>query len=662
MILIRVLLISLICYTSFVTADYNQIRDNNTNINMTKTSSIKSYQEDKKPININFKRLQIKDLIKLTARILGKNILTMDEISGRVNFISNEPIYKDDLINILIYSLESRGYTIIDNGDMLRIVRISSSSKYNLPILTNKSNMNYKQVVTKIFPIKYANVDYISSKVRHFMSSSAKLVTDSETNAIIITDFLDNIKTIENVISIISQDKEKVIEVIELKNIKAQDASATLKNISKTVFNQKIKSELMDILINKNNNSIMIVGKSKNVDFLKKYILNIDKKGSLVQNVVEVIGLKNVESKNVIKTINSIISKKSYLDTKSKPFASSDDDSNSIIIMGPKDEVDYIGKLIEKLDTDRLQVYVQAKIIEVSENRVKNIGIKYGFEGGYAGTNGLYSLASNLGGTSMPSSTIASLVNMPSNVKKGIIFGASLNLLKNNRAIDIVSEPSILAINNKESSIYVGETKSFDTGSTTTSTGTTSNIQREDIGLKLKVKPRISNKNKVILEIETVIEDASTTNVGAGGNPDTTKKEITTTAIVNDGESIVLGGLVKNKTTNVEEKVPFFGDLPIIGSLFRNNKDENDKINLIIVITPYIIPTSKDLTYIRTKLNELKVLEDKYTKDLEIRLEQRKLNIAKNKLKRTKNMQDIKNKLEDIKEEQEDFEEDEMDN
>ena len=197
MILIRVLLISLICYTSFVTADYNQIRDNNTNINMTKTSSIKSYQEDKKPININFKRLQIKDLIKLTARILGKNILTMDEISGRVNFISNEPIYKDDLINILIYSLESRGYTVIDNGDMLRIVRISSSSKYNLPILTNKSNMNYKQVVTKIFPIKYANVDYISSKVRHFMSSSAKLVTDSETNAIIITDFLDILKLLK---------------------------------------------------------------------------------------------------------------------------------------------------------------------------------------------------------------------------------------------------------------------------------------------------------------------------------------------------------------------------------------------------------------------------------------------------------------------------------
>ena len=187
---------------------------------------------------------------------------------------------------------------------------------------------------------------------------------------------------------------------------------------------------------------------------------------------------------------------------------------------------------------------------------------------------------------------------------------------------------AILAINNKESSIYVGETKSFQTGTTTTDSGTINEtFKRENIGLSLKVKPRISSQNRVTLEIETVIEDASNTKTGI--NPDTTKKEVKTTAIVNNGESVILGGLIKNKMINSEDKIPFLGDLPILGMLFRNRRDETDKINLVVIITPYIIPKSKDLTYIRNQLAELKTLEDKYTNNVESILLKRKLELEK---------------------------------
>jgi general secretion pathway protein D len=207
-----------------------------------------------------------------------------------------------------------------------------------------------------------------------------------------------------------------------------------------------------------------------------------------------------------------------------------------------------------------------------------------------------------------------------------------------------VSEPSILCINNKESSIYVGETRSIKTGSTTTSGGTTQDTyKREDIGLTLKVKPRISNGNKVLLELQTILEDVaqSTTN----SQPDTSKKQIVTTAIVNNGENIILGGYIKNKKEKTTDKVPFWGDIPILGSLFRSNKEINDKINLVIIVTPYIVPKSKDLTFVREQLAKLKILEEKYTQDEIVRLKQLQLKLKKNKLQTKKTIKDLDAKL-----------------
>ncbi len=595
------------------------------------------------PINISFKDLSIMDLINITSKVVDKNILITQNIKGKVDFISNKPLYKKDIVNILIYVLESKGYTLVDNKNILRIVRIADTAKYNLPVFSNNISNTYSQMVTKVFNVEYSNVDYVSSKVRHLLTKSAKLVTDKESNSIVITDFPSNIKTVQKIIKLIAKDSKKTIEIVSFKNIKAAEASTSLKSIAKSVFNEKIEKEKVSILPNKDNNSIMIVGKLENVNFLKNYIINIDKKGSLIERVVEVIGLKNVESTNVIKIINSIIEKRKYVDPDNKPFASTDDESNSVVLMGPKDEVGYLQELIKKLDVDRPQVYVKAKIIEVNENKTKNIGIKYGLAGGASGSAGLFSFASNLGGVTLPAGDLSSMIDLPTNLTKGLALGATINLLDANQAVDIISEPSILCINNKECSIYVGETKSFQTGATsTTSSADTTNItfQREDVGLTLKVKPRISNSNKVTLEITAIVEDAKELKDGQT-NPDTSKKELTTSAIVTNGENIIFGGYIKNTVDTVLDKVPLLGDLTIIGALFNNEKKVKNRINLIIIITPYIIPTSKDLSFVKSQLAQLRILEDRYTEDLKFRLEERKFDVKKSEFKRDKEKHEL---------------------
>jgi general secretion pathway protein D len=611
-------------------------------------------------ININFKNLEIEEFAKDVAQILNKNILFNTKIKGKIDFKQNKPIYIDDLLGILIYTLESKGYTIIENKGILRVIRLSDAAKYNPEVYNNNSTTIKKhQMVTEVFNVRYSNVDYISSKIRHLISKSAKLVTDKESNAIVLTDFPANIDTIKEVISIVTKNQKKYIEIVKLKNLQGSTALANLKNVAKAIFNEKIEKEKVSIVLNKDTNAIMFVGKDENVTYLVEYLKDIDSKGSLVEKSVEVTYLKNSESKDVIKILNGVISQKIYKDKNNKPFASANEVSNSIILMGPKNEIEYFSKLIEKLDIDRAQVFVQARIIEVNEGKIDNLGIQYGLSNLSIG--GLVNMASkiqekyeNINPVTGATSYIDKGISLNgSTIAKGLALGATINLLKSNQAVDIVSEPSLLCINNKESSIYVGETKTYQTGSTTTTGGNTNNsYKREDVGLKLKLKPRISSDNKVTLDINVVVEDAKET---TGTNPDTSKKDIKTTAIVNNGESIVLGGYIKSVKDKITDKVPLLGDIPLLGRLFRNEKDVNSRINLVMIITPYIIPTTSDLTSIRQHISGLKSLEDKYTKDLKVKLEQRKLKAKLEEKEREEEIKELQSDINALEDEDEIF-------
>lgn len=336
------------------------------------------------------------------------------------------------------------------------------------------------------------------------------------------------------------------------------------------------------------------------------------------EQFTEVVGLKNVDGVNIIKILDDVVNKK-YINKPTKPFVSLDLESNSLVVMASKDELKQIKDLIQELDKEKAQVYVQAKIIEVNNELVNKIGISYGIINASARSDGINAISSNLnGGSNAIKEAVDTLgIRMSDvNIKSGLALGASLNLLQQNGALDIVSEPSILAIDNKESSIYVGEKISVEISSTLTDGGLQrTNYEREDIGLTLKVKPRISSDTKLTLEINTLLEGIKSTSVSAGQNPDTLKKEIKTAAILNNGESVIIGGLIENKNEIIEQKVPVLGDIPLFGELFKNDSKMNKKNNLVIIVTPYMIPKSKDITYIREQLSELKKLEDKYLQD-----------------------------------------------
>lgn len=497
-------------------------------------------------INVNFKDLKISDLIKITSKIINKNILITQEIEGTVDFVPNKTVSKNELVKILYITLEDKGYTLVEENNILRVIKFSETKK--------------------------------------------------ETS------------------------------IVKLKNIKADFAKKSLDEISKSISNQDIKKQNISIIENIFDNSITLIAEKKDIDYLTKYIKNIDDNSISLKKEVKVINLKNIDASNILKILEDIVSKKENPDSLNKPIISLDVESNSIIVMGNAEEIAYINSLIKELDVEKAQVYVQARIIEVNDELVNQIGISYGIFAGNANNNGLTAFSSSLNGGSDSISLLKDAIGIDiPDIKSGLALGASLNLLKQNGALDIVSEPSILAINNKESSIYVGETISIKTSSSVTDGGTTrENFQREDVGLTLKVKPRISNETKVTLEINTILEGVKTTQT-ISGNADTSKKEVKTTAILNNGESVIIGGLIENKIETTNQKVPLLGDIPLFGELFKNNISNNKKNNLVVIVTPYMIPKTKDITFIRNKLSQLKNLEDKYLEDSLIKLKENHL-------------------------------------
>jgi len=606
-------------------------------------------------IDINFKDLEIEDFIKTVAKITDKNILLTQNIRGKINFISVKPIEKERLYILLQQILQTKGYTIVENSaGFLNVIRASDAVRENLPV---NLNANITQMVTEIIKLNNENIDIAASKIRHMLSKNAKLVTSKEINSIIISEYPENIKTIKRILRNIDAKNRKSVEFIPLKYAKAKALVPEIVKIAKATLNQKIDEDKVDVLKNDATNSIILIATKKNINKLKVYIDEFDKDDEETAPQVKLIPLKNAETKDVVKVVNAVISKRVYKAGELRPTITSDDSLNAIVLMGSPDDIKELQVLIDSLDVERQQVYVQAKIIEISNNKLEEFGFKYGIlTAPFMSGNNLFSLSTLLGdGSDIAGAAISAAANIPGFDVNDILktknkttykttevkvtnsdtgettttyesqpmtesyvaapdFGlaVSLSLLDSAGATNKLSEPSLLCINNQESSIYVGETRRVQTGSVVGTT-TQNTTKVEDIGLTLKIKPRLSNDQKVLLEVTTKLED-----VIPGSNQDgTTKREVKTKAIVKNGESVILGGLIRDSIQGATSKVPFLGEIPVLGDLLFTHKRKNiDKINLVIILRPYIIDSSSDLTDFKKKLTKLNQIESTYAKNV----------------------------------------------
>ena len=577
-------------------------------------------------VNVNFSDLQIKDFIKLVSKITHKNILVNYKINGTINFISTSPIYDDELLNLLISVLETKGFTLVKEGSIYQIVRSSDAAKHTTKVIPAYKTPNGSMMVTHTIKVKNENVDIVAAKIRYLLSKTAKMMTMKESNTILITDYPQNIATLKKVIKNINIKAKNVVEIIPIKHTEIKQLRNHLEIIKKSIFNQKIAEQKVSILVDENINGLIIVGAKKNVAIIKKLVAQLDKETPTKNKGVQIFPLKNSDAKNVLKSINDIISKQTFKDKTLKPHLSSNDEINAIIAIGDPTILKNIKTIIDELDQEKYQVYVKARILEINDRNAEQLGVKYGFGGAatksIGSSSGLFSLATNFGGEMVPGMSYQQGMSAMQSTNSNFALGATLDFLESKGASKSISNPSILCVNNKSSSIYVGKTISVTSGQTSGASGTTASFKREDVGLLLKVKPRVSSLEKVTLEVEIKVEGITPDTIG--NQPVTSKQEVKTQTILRDGESIVIGGLMKNYNSKAKSKVPLLGDIPWIGKwLFTSREIKKEKANLVVILTPYIIQKSENLSHLQEKLGILANIQKEYDKKVFQKIEQR---------------------------------------
>ncbi|MEE8589584.1 MAG: secretin N-terminal domain-containing protein, partial [Sulfurimonadaceae bacterium] len=578
------------------------------------TTSLDAREE----VNVKFDNLQISKFIKLVAKLSNTNILVTNKISGTVDLVTSAPIYEDELLGILVSVLESKGFTLIKNGSIYEVVRSTEAAKHNVPVIRSGYIARGHTMVTQAIKVKGENVDIVAAKVRYLISKTAKLMTMKESNTLLLTDYPANIQTIKRIIRDIDTKHKKIIKIIPIKHAELKRLHTQVTDIAKSIFNEKVATQSVKVLVNNDVNGLVLIGNKAQVEELAKVIGTLDNEQNL-NEVVQIISLKNSDAKNVLATLTEIITKQTFADPTMKPNVSASEEINAIILVGNPSILKGLVKIIDTLDKEKYQVYVQARIVEINKNDAEQIGIKYSLAGITSTASGLLAFSGNFGGTSDLISTALDIVGSDA-INGGMAISAALDFLQTKSASKTISSPSILCVNNQESSIYVGKTLSFATGSNTAGTlGTTTSFKREDVGLTLKIKPRVSSNDKVTLDAEAILENVLA--VDANNQPVTTKQSVLTQAILRHGESIIIGGLVKNYTTEIETKVPILGYIPLLGWFFTHTDTQDQQDNLIVILTPYIIEKSEKLSQLQKELGELSRLQAEYNEEVFKRIE-----------------------------------------
>ena len=616
-------------------------------------------QANAEKVNINFANLSVNDFVKMVGKITGKNILIDGEIKGKINFVANKKgVEKDELIPLLNAILDTKKMTLINKGSYYQVVKSTKAAGLGLPV-SNNIITGGRTMKTVVFQLSNSNAAVLRTKIKPLLHKSAKIVSFKKNNLLSITAYPSTLRSIKKLIDSIENRPTKSSRIVKLQNARVKDVFPNIQTMSKALFPQNIEAEKVNVMQDISANAIILVGKASNVQKIEQYIQELDLEGEGDVQKMHVIPLTNSNVEEMEKILSKIVPQMTASERPGAPTGkggkptpkaviASDIERNALIVLANEEQYQNILDTVHQLDVEKSQVYIQAKIVEVNTNLAENIGIKYGLNSGAITSNGLFSLAANAGAPALAlSSSLLGFLNGNSetrvldngqsitstnrafefgSIDKVFALGAQLDLLKQNGAAQILSKPSVLSTNNKESVIYVGRTQSILTQaqqSTQGSSAVINNYSREDIGITLKVKPRLSSNNKVSLEIETTIEDILPGSGAASDRPTTTKRSVKTNAIINHAETIILGGLIKSADGNAVTKIPILGDIPIIGKLFTSRGDSNTKVNVVIYITPYIVQKSSDLTSLRIHLAELDSIQQQYNHIIMAQLEEK---------------------------------------
>lgn len=596
-------------------------------------------------VNLDFNDVDIKLLIKFIAEITGKNFVVDEKVKGKVTIISPQMVTAGEALKTLESTLEVYGYSLIEAGRMTKVVpameaRLKGSFKAGVTEAGDR-------MVTRLAPLSHIKADEIVNTLRPLIPSYSFIGVFSSTNTVIIVDYASNV---EKLMAIISQmdtpTHEEVISLFQLKYAGAKEIAEKVEKIFKgrsagrgVVASAPVATGgaaplaaqpgsqfggQQDVLVIPDDriNAIVVTANKTVTGQILSLLEKLDVRPPSGKGNINVRYLKNGDAESLAKVLMNL--------TQAVPAAASgqaarpggapgqaikfqdkititpDKATNSLVITASVEDFETLDQVIEKLDIRRKQVFVEALIMEVTTDKAKQFGIEWRTTSNFTqpGPQGIG--GTNFGNiNNVAQNPLNSPLGLAVGVVDGIIsfggkdflnIGALLHALESEQGINVLSTPNIMTTDNEEAEIVVARNVPFQTSqSQTTGGNTVSTFERKNIGITLKIKPQISESDDVRLAVYQEISSVLPVEEQLAKDIMTFTRSIKTTVLVRDAQNIVIGGLISDDMRDTETKVPLFGDLPIVGWLFKSMKKQKTKTNLLVFLTPHIITRAEDM-------------------------------------------------------------------
>jgi general secretion pathway protein D len=579
-------------------------------------------------VQINFRDADIRSVIESVAEITGKSFVLDPRVKGKVTIISPGPIDASLLYEAILSSIQVQGFQAVEDGAVTRIIPFTQAFNF-------AGGDGDNTLETEIIKINHVQAATLVPVIKPLLSNGARLLAFAQSNFLIVSDIRSNVKAVKRIIAKMDDPDQTAVEVINLKYIAAGEAVHIAGQL------KQLQKQELSLVEDGLNNRVIVSGPSMARTAFRNMLKLLDLPSTKKGNV-EVIYLDYSRASEIKPIIDGMLGSDIFLrlagesvgDGKSETNykVEIDELNNALVIAAPSAVIREIQSVVAKLDRARPQVLIEAVIAELSEEQARDVsaqlvitgknqgGYITNFDGVLAGLLGTaFGGGESVGAAqiagSVPQSVIGVVGDFDSKTNRGM--GLLVQAIKKDGRNKLLSTPSVITLDNEEASLTVGEQVPFPTGSYANSNNSNSvnpftTVNREDVGVMLKVKPQISKGNAVRLEIEQESSAVKTGTADSQLGATTTKSTIQTNVMIQDGELLVLGGLIEGTTGESESKVPFLGDIPILGNLFKSSNNSDREKVLMMFIRPTIIRTPED----SNKLSQFK-FEHLKTRDFE---------------------------------------------
>ncbi len=606
--------------------------------------------KSKEPITLNFVNADIEAVARTLASLSGHNVVVDPRVKGTMSLSSQVAVPPAQALHLFATQLRTQGFALIESSGLYTVLPEAEAKLQSGTVSAGPVGASSGQVVTQIFRLNHESANNLVPVLRPLISPNNTINVNPGTNALVITDYGDNLQRLGRIIAALDVSNATGVEVIRLKHGIAADMATMVQRLidsgaaSGVAGGTAATPGLTDsgfkttVLAETRTNALIVrAANPAKLALTRSLIEQLDQPNASGANAasgnIHVVYLKNADATKLATTLRAAISNSAMgtsgsanasmavqatpntagvpgSSTNSQPSTGgqiqADPATNALIITAPEPQYRQLRSVIDMLDQRRAQVFVESLIAEVSADKAAEFGVQW-MSGTGTGSNTVGVMGTNfsVGGTNLltlaanaaqGTYTASPGFNIAAGQQRNgvLALGALARFLQTNGDANILSTPNLLTLDNEEAKIVIGQNVPFVTGQYTANNSASGavnpfqTIERKDVGLTLRVKPQISENGTVKMQIFQEVSSIDSKSSSTAGLI-TNKRSIESSVLVEDGSIVVLGGLLQDDTSSSQEKVPGFGDIPILGNLFKAETRSRKKTNLMVFLRPVVV-------------------------------------------------------------------------